>query len=91
MAELLIQWKNLKKIFMEQFAVRKLRGIRRDSTMKIENKFARLMRNTGPARFLVPLGIILIVFGVIMSGMNTGREKGTLSGRCSERSKRTAI
>ncbi len=40
--------------------------------MKIENTFARLMRNTGPARFLVPLGIILIVFGVIMSGMNTG-------------------
>lgn len=29
------------------------------------------MRNTGPARFFIPLGIILIVFGIIMLGFNT--------------------
>ena len=40
--------------------------------MGVENKFARLMRNTGPARFFLPLGIFLIVFGVILMGMNTG-------------------
>ena len=40
--------------------------------MGMENKFARLMRNTGPARFFLPLGIFLIVFGVILIGMNTG-------------------
>ena len=27
----------------------------------MENKFARFMRNTGPARFLIPAGIILII------------------------------
>ena len=27
--------------------------------MTIENRFARFMRNTGPARMLVPLGLIL--------------------------------
>ena len=31
-----------------------------------ENKFARFMRNTGPARMLVPFGIILIVFGIVL-------------------------
>lgn len=35
------------------------------------DKFARLMRNSGPARFFVPIGIILIVFGVIMLGFNS--------------------
>ena len=39
--------------------------------MNVENKFARLMRNTGPMRFFVPVGIILIVFGVIMLNFNT--------------------
>ena len=34
--------------------------------MNIENKFARFMRNSGPARFFVPVGIILIIFGVIL-------------------------
>ena len=34
--------------------------------MNTENKLARLMRNSGPARVLVPIGIILIVFGIIM-------------------------
>ena len=32
--------------------------------MGFENRIARIMRNTGPARFFVPLGIILIVFGI---------------------------
>ena len=39
--------------------------------MSFENKFARIMRNTGPARFFVPVGIILIVFGIFMLGFNT--------------------
>lgn len=39
--------------------------------MNAENKFARLMRNTGPARFFVPLGVILIVVGIILFGFNT--------------------
>lgn len=30
------------------------------------NKLAKLARNTGPARFFVPVGIILIVFGALM-------------------------
>ncbi len=29
------------------------------------------MRNTGPARFLIPLGIVLIIFGIILLGMKT--------------------
>lgn len=40
--------------------------------MGMENKFARLMRNTGPARFFLPVGIVLIIFGIILMGMNTG-------------------
>ena len=39
--------------------------------MQFENKFARFMRNTGPARFFIPAGIILIIFGVIMMGFKT--------------------
>ncbi len=39
--------------------------------MGIENKFARLMRDSGPARALVPIGIILIVVGIILLGFNT--------------------
>ncbi|MBQ7064167.1 MAG: DUF3592 domain-containing protein [Firmicutes bacterium] len=34
--------------------------------MEIENKVARLARNTGPARFFIPVGIILIAFGIFM-------------------------
>ena len=37
----------------------------------MENKFARFMRNTGPARFFIPVGVILIVFGVILMGFKT--------------------
>ena len=36
----------------------------------MENKLARFMRNTGPARFFVPLGIALIVFGILMLVFN---------------------
>ena len=39
--------------------------------MNTENKLARLMRNTGPARFLIPAGIILIIFGIILLGFKT--------------------
>lgn len=35
------------------------------------NKLAKLMRNTGPARFFVPVGVILIVFGILTLGFNT--------------------
>jgi hypothetical protein len=39
--------------------------------MNAENKFARFMRNTGPARFLIPAGLILIIFGIILLGFKT--------------------
>ncbi|MBQ2110948.1 MAG: hypothetical protein II191_04295 [Clostridia bacterium] len=29
------------------------------------------MRNTGPSRFLIPVGLILIIFGIILLGMKT--------------------
>ena len=34
--------------------------------MNMESKLGRFMRNSGPARFFIPLGIVLIVFGVIL-------------------------
>ena len=37
----------------------------------MENKFARFLRNTGPARFFVPFGLALIVFGIIMMSFKT--------------------
>ncbi len=40
--------------------------------MGFENKAARFMRNTGPARFFVPVGLIMIVFGIILLFLNTG-------------------
>ena len=39
--------------------------------MSVENKFARIMRNTGPARFFVPVGLILIIVGIILLTFNT--------------------
>ena len=45
--------------------------------MKVENKLARFMRNTGPARFFIPVGVILIIFGVLLSGFNAGNMIGT--------------
>lgn len=34
-------------------------------------KLVRLMKDTGPARFLVPVGLVLIIFGCIMFGMKS--------------------
>lgn len=31
----------------------------------MENKFARFLRNTGPARFFLPMGVLALVFGVL--------------------------
>ena len=36
------------------------------------------MRNSGPARFFVPLGIILIVVGIILLSLNTGSYEQTV-------------
>ena len=38
----------------------------------MENKFARFLRNTGPARFFVPLGLILIAVGIFLMTLNLG-------------------
>ena len=46
--------------------------------MNTENKFARFMRNTGPARFLIPVGIILIIFGIILLGFKTDKYAETV-------------
>ena len=46
--------------------------------MNTENKIARFSRNTGPARFFIPVGVILIVFGVILSGMRTDKYEQTI-------------
>ncbi|MBO7359479.1 MAG: DUF3592 domain-containing protein [Clostridia bacterium] len=51
--------------------------------MSIENKLARLMRDTGPARFFVPVGLILLIFGLILMGFNTGSYVET-TGRVTE-------
>lgn len=40
--------------------------------MNMENKLARIMRNTGPARFFVPVGLILIIVGIILMCMTSG-------------------
>lgn len=37
------------------------------------NKLARIMRDSGPARFFVPAGIILIVFAIVLFTFNTGK------------------
>ena len=37
----------------------------------MENKIARFLRNTGPARFFLPLGILLIVVGIFLMTLNT--------------------
>ena len=42
--------------------------------MNTENRLARLLRNSGPARVFVPIGIILIVFGIIMIGLKPAGE-----------------
>ena len=45
--------------------------------MNLENTFARLMRNTGPARVLVPIGLILVIFGCILLGFKSDNYKQT--------------
>ncbi|MBQ6035813.1 MAG: DUF3592 domain-containing protein [Lachnospiraceae bacterium] len=48
----------------------------------MENKIARFMRNTGLLRFLLPLGIIMIVFGFIAGGLKPAKyelTKGTVT------------
>ncbi len=40
--------------------------------MDFINKFSKFMRNTGPARVLVPFGVLLIVLGIIMSNFFSG-------------------
>ena len=39
--------------------------------MNFENKFSRFMRNSGPARFFIPVGLILVIFGVFMFSLHT--------------------
>ena len=45
--------------------------------MDFTNKLARFMRDSGPARVLIPIGIILIVFGIIMLTMHSGKYEKT--------------
>lgn len=45
--------------------------------MNMESKFVRIMRNSGPARFFIPVGLILIIFGVIMLGFRSGNYEET--------------
>ena len=40
--------------------------------MNLESKFGRTLRNLGPARFFVPLGLILILAGVLMICFRSG-------------------
>ena len=39
--------------------------------MNTENKLAKLMRNSGPARTFVPADIIILIFGILMLGMKS--------------------
>ena len=51
--------------------------------MNTESKFARIMRNTGPARFFIPMGVFMIIFGIIMAGFKTDNfieTTGTVTG-----------
>ena len=38
----------------------------------MENKFARIMRNTGPARFFVPFGVLLVIVGIVLMVTTSG-------------------
>lgn len=49
----------------------------------MENKLARIMRASGPLRFFLPIGIILIIFGAIMMGTTPksyAMAQGTITG-----------
>ena len=39
--------------------------------MSTETRFARIMRTAGPARFLILIGVVLIVVGIIIMGVKT--------------------
>ncbi|MBQ6267404.1 MAG: DUF3592 domain-containing protein [Clostridia bacterium] len=41
-------------------------------------KIAKFMRNTGPARFFIPLGVVLIIFGILSFGFNTDTYQETV-------------
>ena len=46
--------------------------------MSIENKVSGFMRNSGPARFFVPVGLILIIVGCVLFGFKSDNyEKAT--------------
>ncbi|MCR4681802.1 MAG: hypothetical protein K5647_00575 [Clostridiales bacterium] len=39
--------------------------------MSVGNGFVRVIRNSGAARFFIPAGLVLLVFGIILLSMNT--------------------
>ena len=39
--------------------------------MPVGNGFVRVIRNSGAARFFIPAGLVLLVFGIILLSMNT--------------------
>lgn len=43
----------------------------------MENKIARFMRNTGPARMLVPIGLVLIIMGVLIFSFRSDKFEQT--------------
>ena len=45
----------------------------------MENKLARFMKATGKMRFFIPVGILLIVMGILMLSM-TPKEYGETTG-----------
>lgn len=48
--------------------------------MDFINKISRFMRNTGPARVLIPVGIILLIFGILTSSF-IGADMAETEGR----------
>ena len=44
----------------------------------MENKLARFLRNSGPARFFVPAGLILIIFGILLMTAFSGNFEKTI-------------
>lgn len=58
--------------------------------MNLESKFGRILRNSGPARFFVPVGLILIIFGAIMLGFRSGNYEET-AGKVTEVTEDVAV
>ena len=52
--------------------------------MAIGSKYAKFMRNTGFARFFIPLGIMLLVFGIVVMLMFGGKNMTETNGRILE-------